>query len=235
MPNWKRAINTLSVQRPQPHNIVGFPSPPLSWQALATIFVMRSHCHGVMASAPKVKYSTCCCCFSCLAVAFCSSCCFPCFCRIALHKPKLAILRKYNAQFNQWDIIINNYFRSQSSTWCNNSQISMVLCTNIYLQTVFCLPRQDVTVGSVILGVTAVKVYISTCIPTRVVGTCFCGEAREADSNLPIWVNFKVFSFVMTCNNKKDGAIFGCHITHFLCHNPVPLILQIPIFRNIWI
>ena len=23
-------------------------------------------------------------------------------------------------------------------------------------------------------------------IPTRVVGTCFCGEAREADSNLPI-------------------------------------------------
>ena len=30
------------------------------------------------------------------------------------------------------------------------------------------------------------KVYISTGIPTRVVGTCFCGEAREADSNLPI-------------------------------------------------
>ena len=57
------------------------------------------------------------------------------------------------------------------------------------------------------------KVYISTGIPTRVVGTCFCGEAREADSNLPIWVNFKDFSFVMTCNNKKDGAIFGCHIT----------------------
>ena len=29
------------------------------------------------------------------------------------------------------------------------------------------------------------KVYISTGIPTRVVGTCFCGEAREAESNLP--------------------------------------------------
>ena len=26
-------------------------------------------------------------------------------------------------------------------------------------------------------------------------------------------MNFKDFSFVMTCNNKKDGAIFGCHIT----------------------
>ena len=30
------------------------------------------------------------------------------------------------------------------------------------------------------------KVYISTGITTRVVGTCFCGEAREAESNLPI-------------------------------------------------
>ena len=39
------------------------------------------------------------------------------------------------------------------------------------------------------------------------------GKTFEADSNLPICVNFKVFSFVMTYTNKKDGAIFGCHIT----------------------
>ena len=38
--------------------------------------------------------------------------------------------------------------------------------------------------------------------PTRVVGTCF-------------------FSFVMTYNNKKYGAIFGCHITFFvITQNP---------------
>ena len=34
--------------------------------------------------------------------------------------------------------------------------------------------------------ISVTKVYISTGIPTRVVGTCFCGEARDADSNLPI-------------------------------------------------
>ena len=37
-----------------------------------------------------------------------------------------------------------------------------------------------------LVAVVPAKVYISTGIPTRVVGTCFCGEAREADSNLPI-------------------------------------------------
>ena len=39
--------------------------------------------------------------------------------------------------------------------------------------------------GSTLMAVVP-KVYISTGIPTRVVGTCFCGEAREADNNLPI-------------------------------------------------
>ena len=39
------------------------------------------------------------------------------------------------------------------------------------------------------------------------------GKILEAASNLSICFNFKVFSFVMTYNNKKDGAIFGCHIT----------------------
>ena len=57
------------------------------------------------------------------------------------------------------------------------------------------------------------KVYITTGIPTRVVGTCFCGENLGSASNLSICFNFKLFSFVMTCNNKKYGAIFGCHIT----------------------
>ena len=56
------------------------------------------------------------------------------------------------------------------------------------------------------------KVYISTGIPTRVVGTCFCGGNLGSAGNLSICLDFKVFSFVMTCNNK-DGAIFGCHIT----------------------
>ena len=57
------------------------------------------------------------------------------------------------------------------------------------------------------------KVYISTGIPTRVVGTCFCGKNLGSADNLSICFYFKVFSFVMTCNNKKDGAISGCHIT----------------------
>ena len=57
------------------------------------------------------------------------------------------------------------------------------------------------------------KVYISTGIPTRVVGTYFCGENLGSAGNLSICFNFKVFSFVMSCNNKKDGAIFGYHIT----------------------
>ena len=43
--------------------------------------------------------------------------------------------------------------------------------------------------------------YITTCIPTRIVRTCFCAENLEAASNIPIWVNFKVFSFVMAYNN----------------------------------
>ena len=47
----------------------------------------------------------------------------------------------------------------------------------------------------------------------RVVGTCSAGKILEAATNLSICVNFKVFSFVMTYNNKKDDAIFRCHIT----------------------
>ena len=35
-------------------------------------------------------------------------------------------------------------------------------------------------------GVGVIKVYITTGIPTRVVGTCFSGENLEAASNLPI-------------------------------------------------
>ena len=60
---------------------------------------------------------------------------------------------------------------------------------------------------------TLIKVYTTTGIPTRVVGTYFCGKNLEAASNLSICVNFKVFSFVMAYNNKKVGEIFGCHIT----------------------
>ena len=63
------------------------------------------------------------------------------------------------------------------------------------------------------LGVGYIKVYISTGIPTRVVGTCFCGENLGNAGNLSICFNFKVFSFVMSCNNKKVVAIFGCYIT----------------------
>ena len=57
------------------------------------------------------------------------------------------------------------------------------------------------------------KVYITTGIPPRVVEMCFCGENLEAASNLPTCFNFKVVSFVLKCNNKKDGTIFLCHIT----------------------
>ena len=60
---------------------------------------------------------------------------------------------------------------------------------------------------------TITKVYISTGIPTRIVETCFCWENLGSAGNLSICLNFKVFSFVMSCNNKKVGAIFGCHIT----------------------
>ena len=42
---------------------------------------------------------------------------------------------------------------------------------------------------------------------------CFCWEAWEAAGILSICANFTVFSFVMAYNNKKVGAIFGCHIT----------------------
>ena len=38
-------------------------------------------------------------------------------------------------------------------------------------------------------------------------------HTSQAAGNLSICVNFKVFSFVMMYNNKKNGAIFGCHIT----------------------
>ena len=71
-----------------------------------------------------------------------------------------------------------------------------------------------------------IKVYISTGIPTRVVWTCFCWGNLGSAGNLPICFNFKVFSFVMASSNK----IICCHIWmsyHFLCHNPVTLILQI--------
>ena len=70
-----------------------------------------------------------------------------------------------------------------------------------------------ITVHSMKLNMVSAKVYIPTGIPTRIVGTCFCGENLGSAGNLSICVNFKVFSFVMTCNNKKDGAIFGGHIT----------------------
>ena len=57
----------------------------LSWQARATMFIVASHCHSIVAPGPSVKSSTCCCCFHqhCVGVAFCNTCCFPCFCRIA--------------------------------------------------------------------------------------------------------------------------------------------------------
>ena len=57
---------------------LGLTTTQLSWQALATMFIVASHCHGVMTPAPAVKSSTCCCCFSphCVAVPFCNSCCF---------------------------------------------------------------------------------------------------------------------------------------------------------------
>ena len=41
----------------------------------------------------------------------------------------------------------------------------------------------------------------------------FAGKILEVASNLSIFVNFKVFSFVMEYNNKKVGGIFGYHIT----------------------
>ena len=54
------------------------------------------------------------------------------------------------------------------------------------------------------------------------------GKILWAASNLSIMVNFKVFSFVMAYTIIKVCDIFGCHAYHFLCPNPVPLILQIP-------
>ena len=57
------------------------------------------------------------------------------------------------------------------------------------------------------------------------VGTRFCTEARERLGSYR-FASIVVFSFVMAYNNKKIGAIFGCHIT--FCLKPVPLILQIP-------
>ena len=40
-------------------------------------------------------------------------------------------------------------------------------------------------------------------MPTRVIGTCFCGNVREAAGILSICVNFTVLSFVMVYNNKQ--------------------------------
>ena len=68
-------------------------------------------------------------------------------------------------------------------------------------------------------------------IPTRVIGMCFSGEAREATGILSICVKFTVFSFVTASNNKIVGTIFGCHIT-FLCLKQAPLILQFPNIYN---
>ena len=48
-------------------------------------------------------------------------------------------------------------------------------------------------------------------IPTRVIGTCFYEEAREAAGILAT-----VFSFVMAYNNKKVGAILLCVQTQYL-------------------
>ena len=39
------------------------------------------------------------------------------------------------------------------------------------------------------------------------------GEVLEANSNLPICINFTVFSFVMAHNNKNDGGLFECNFT----------------------
>ena len=39
------------------------------------------------------------------------------------------------------------------------------------------------------------------------------GEVLEADSNLSSCINFIVFSFVMTYNNKNVGGLFGCNFT----------------------
>ena len=42
---------------------------------------------------------------------------------------------------------------------------------------------------------------------------CFCEEAREAAGILYRFALIFVFSFVMTNNNEKVGAIFGWHVT----------------------
>ena len=39
------------------------------------------------------------------------------------------------------------------------------------------------------------------------------GEAQEAAGILSICFNFRAFSFVMACNYKIVGAIYGCNIT----------------------
>ena len=39
------------------------------------------------------------------------------------------------------------------------------------------------------------------------------GEVLEADSDLLSSVYFALFSFVISYNNKKVGALFGCNVT----------------------
>ena len=50
-------------------------------------------------------------------------------------------------------------------------------------------------------------------IPTGVVGTCFCGENLGGGQQPINRRQFQSLSFVIMYNNKKDGAIFGFHIT----------------------
>ena len=58
------------------------------------------------------------------------------------------------------------------------------------------------------------KVYITTGIPKMYLPELLERvSAGKVASSLLICVNFKVFSFLMMYNNKKDGAIFGRHIT----------------------
>ena len=83
---------------------------------------------------------------------------------------------------------------------------------SIYFNFLCAVPRGDVIESTHFL-MRPPKVYLSTGIPTRVVGTCFCGENLGSAGNLSICFNFKFISFVISCNNNKDGAIFGCHIT----------------------
>ena len=59
------------------------------------------------------------------------------------------------------------------------------------------------------------------------------GEVLEANSDLWTGINFTVFSFVMTYNNKNVGSVFGCNFTFYVPNHHL-WFSKFPIFKKIF-